>query len=142
MENKPVSGLRSERDERDRWRLEDMYESDAKWDGEYGEVQDALKGVAALRGTLTASANALLLAMDKLSDIERRAEKLFVYATMRRDEDNSRAEYQEKADRALNLLVRLGSETAFVEPELLRPTRRRWRGSSGKTPASPCTPTA
>ena len=134
MENKPVSGMRSERDERDRWRLEDMYESDAEWDDEYGKVQNALKGVAALRGTLTASANALLLAMDKLSDIERRAEKLFVYATMRRDEDNSRAEYQEKADRALNLLVRLGSETAFVEPELLQADEETLEGFIGENP--------
>ncbi|MFZ5975240.1 MAG: oligoendopeptidase F [Bacillota bacterium] len=120
MKQKPVSASRSERDERDQWRLEDIFESDALWDESYAQVQESLKNIAALKGTMTKSAGALLHAMETLNDIERRAEKLFVYASMRRDEDNARAEYQEKTDRALNLLVRLESETAFVEPELLQ----------------------
>ena len=120
MQDKPVEDPRGERDERDIWRLEDLFGSDAEWDEEYEKVQDEFGAVAALRGSLTKSADELLHAMDTLNDIGRRAEKLFVYASMRRDEDNGRAEYQEKADRALNLLVRLDSETAFVEPELLQ----------------------
>jgi len=106
-------------EEKDRWRLEDIFESDALWEESYAQVEKDMQGIEALKGTLAKSAKDLLKGMDALGDIERRAEKLYVYAGMRRDEDNGRAEYQEKADRALNLLVRLESATAFVEPELL-----------------------
>ena len=103
-----------------RWRLEDIFESDALWEESYRQVEKELESIPALKGSLAQSAPKLLVALDTLNDLERRAEKLFVYASMRRDEDNGRAEYQEKADRALNLLVRMESETAFVVPELLK----------------------
>ena len=38
---------------------------------------------------------------------------------MRRDEDNRRSEYQALTDRAQSLMVKLGTATAFVQPELL-----------------------
>ncbi len=57
-------------------------------------MQEDLKKIAPLRGTLCNSAGDLLNALSLINDIERRAEKLYVYAHMRKDEDNSSAKYQ------------------------------------------------
>jgi oligoendopeptidase F len=56
----------------------------------------------------------------KLKDeVARKIDKLFTYARMRRDEDNSRANYQALADRAMGLLVEVSSSISFIEPEIL-----------------------
>ena len=46
-------------------------------------------------------------------------DRLFTYARMRRDEDNTVSKYQILADKALHLAVESESRLSFVEPEIL-----------------------
>ena len=48
-------------------------------------------------GRLTESADTLLAAFQKRDDIWRRLEKIYVYARMRRDENNAETKYQARS---------------------------------------------
>ena len=46
-------------------------------------------------------------------------EKLFVYASMRKDEDTTNSTYQGMYDQAMQLYVRATTAISFIEPEIL-----------------------
>jgi oligoendopeptidase F len=56
------------------------------------------------------------------------ADRLFTYARMRRDEDNSRGKYQALADRAMGLSVEVAGSLSFIEPEILALDREKLMG--------------
>ena len=103
---------------RDTWRLEDMYASQEAWEADYKKAEALLKAFSAFEGKL-GDADELKKALDAYFDANRLVENLFTYARMRRDEDNRKSEYQALTDRAQSLMVKLGTATAFVQPELL-----------------------
>ncbi len=111
------------------WRLEDLFPTDQDWERAYAQCEERIASLGALEGRLTAGPEALAQGLTELYAVAHDGEKLYVYARMRRDEDNARTLYQGMADRAMSLLVRLDSAKAFVEPELLTltdETLREW----------------
>jgi len=110
---------RSETPENSKWRLEDIFASNTEWEREFEEVSAAIPTLGALKETITSSAAALASGLKTLDETAHKAERLYVYARMRRDEDNAKAEYQALADRASSLLVRLSSEISWLAPTLL-----------------------
>nr|MDD6335872.1 oligoendopeptidase F [bacterium] len=101
------------------WRLEDMFETDAAWEQTFSEADAAIPALAALSGTLGAGADALARALDQYFALAFQVERLYVYAHMRRDEDNGVALYQGMSDRSEGLEVRFSSATAYLSPEIL-----------------------
>lgn len=112
---------------RDTWRLEDMYASQEAWEADYKKAEALLKAFSAFEGKL-GDADELKKALDAYFDANRLVENLFTYARMRRDEDNRKSEYQALTDRAQSLMVKLGTATAFVQPELLEQSADYLRG--------------
>lgn len=101
-----------------KWKLEDIYQSEELWEKDYDQVKKQLSQFDEYRGKINSPKN--LLGVLKLKDeVARKIDKLFTYARMRRDEDNSRAKYQALADRAMGLLVEVSSGISFIEPEIL-----------------------
>lgn len=70
-------------------------------------------------GRLTESADTLLAAFQKRDDIWRRLEKIYVYARMRRDENNAETKYQAMADQCNSVIAAVSASMAFFTPELL-----------------------
>ena len=70
-------------------------------------------------GRLTESADTLLAAFQKRDDIWRRLEKIYVYARMRRDENNAETKYQAMADHCNSVIAAVSASMAFFTPELL-----------------------
>lgn len=101
-----------------KWRLEDIYSSDADWEQDFAALKELIKQMAGLKGTLNTPAG-LLAALTLRDKIGALTEKIFVYARMRRDEDNSNSTYQSLSDRAASLSVQAGSAMAFLVPEIL-----------------------
>lgn len=118
---------RSELNVRDTWKLEDMYASQEAWEADYKKAEALLKAFSAFEGKLGDS-DELKKALDAYFDANRLVENLFTYARMRRDEDNRKSEYQALTDRAQSLMVKLGTATAFVQPELLEQSADYLRG--------------
>ncbi len=106
----------------DKWRLEDIYATDEAWEADYArlaELMQEAQDVAAFKEKLTRSAKSLGKALKKLEEMEHIAASLYVYARMRRDEDNTNPTYQALVSRAVQINVELSSATAFVNPTLL-----------------------
>ncbi len=102
----------------DKWKLEDMYATDEAWEQDFQQLKELTAKISRLRGTLD-SPTGLLAALrlqDRLGELN---ERIFVYARMRRDEDNRSTKYQTLTDRATGLSVEVHGATAFIVPEIL-----------------------
>lgn len=110
---------RKEMDPRYFWKLEDIFPSNEAWEEEYTSATEKIDAVAAFYGRVAESAETLFALMEAGDKLGMSVEKLFTYARMRRDEDNGSAHYQAMVDRAMTLMVKAESATAFIEPQLL-----------------------
>lgn len=102
-----------------KWKLEDIYPTDADWEKDFNAVPKLVERIVALQGKLAESAAHLLQALNLQDHIGQIVEKVFTFARMRRDEDNTNANYQALTDRAIGLSTRVHSATSFVVPEIL-----------------------
>lgn len=101
-----------------KWKLEDAYSDEESWERDFKQVQEKLPEIENLKGRLQESAGVLYNALQVLEQLQRRSEKLFVYARMRRDEDNANTLYQTLYERIERLSVQVSSATSFVIPEI------------------------
>lgn len=109
-----------------RWRLEDIYPTDARWEEEFRAVQEQLPRLEAFRGKLSSPKE--LAACLKLRDqLSIAVGKLYAYAVMRSHEDTANPTYQALSDRASSLATLLGAKTSFIEPELVQLPRELLR---------------
>jgi len=110
--------LREEIDDIFKWKLEDIYENEELWEKDFSEVKSKLSLFDEYRGHID-TAEKLLGVLKLRDEVAMKVDRLFTYARMRRDEDNSRPKYQALSDRAMSLVVELSSKTSFIEPEIL-----------------------
>ena len=110
---------RSEVDPVYQWRLSDIYVDTAAWESDFKKAQALMKDMEACKGTLSGGKNNVLKALRTLADMNRVVERLFVYAYMKKDEDNANTEAQGRMDRAQSLSVQAGTAASFLTPELL-----------------------
>ena len=61
----------------------------------------------------------LLGALQDRDEISRRIEKLYVYARMRRDEDNANSKYQGMTDKVIAVIASISAALSFFTPELI-----------------------
>lgn len=102
-----------------RWRLEDIYPCDEQWEKDFKNVRELLVEMAVYRDRLVESGTTLLEALRLEDRIQELGEKLFAYARMRRDENNTNPVYQAMSDRAENLSVQIDTELSFMDPDIL-----------------------
>ncbi len=125
---------RSEIENKYKWDLSPIFPSDAEWESGFAKLQGMLPSLAALKDSLTQSAGALADALGKIDEAALLCERVFVYAKMRRDEDNGNARYQGMTDRAWSLYVAFSGETSFVAPTLLKESDEKLLGFIGAEP--------
>ena len=101
------------------WDLQSIFPSDAAWEQAFQSIQQRLPQLEALKGTLAQSGQALLAVLQKRDELFEELERLYVYSSLRRDEDTANGTYQAMADRAMQLFVRVTTTASFIEPEIL-----------------------
>jgi oligoendopeptidase F len=101
------------------WNLESIYASDEDWERDFQALQQRLPALEALQGTLAQSGQALLAVLRKRDELFEKLGRLYVYASMRKDEDTTNSKYQGMADRALQLRVHAATAASYIEPEIL-----------------------
>lgn len=111
---------REQIDQKYKWTLEDIYATTDAWEADYKKLEKLLKDVPDIQKTLTKDEKSLADALFSMEKMEHIAGNLFVYARMRRDENNMDATYQAMTARAMDINVRLGSALSFVSPALLK----------------------
>ena len=117
MEKKILT--REEVSEKYKWRLEDIYPTVQDWEAEFAEAEAQLPAIEALKETMTASAKDLAEGLDLFYEVNHKIERLYIYARMKRDQDNAESIAQALADRAENLCVRFSAAASFINPLLL-----------------------
>lgn len=120
--------LRQEIEQQYKWKLEDIFASDADWEAAFKKLEGEFGCVAQIEQDLTASAEKMAQSLKKIDELSLMVERLYVYARMRRDEDNANAKYQAMTDRAMGISVRLSAALAFVSPKLLEMDEETLRG--------------
>lgn len=101
-----------------KWKLEDIYASQADWDRDYATVKEKLKKIASYQGKLHDAA-ALKACFALEDDISEMTEKLYVYANMKHHEDTAEPSYQALSEKSKKLSVETGEATSFITPEIL-----------------------
>ena len=102
-----------------KWNIEKMYPVEENWESDYQKVLEMAEEFSKFAGNFTADADSLLKALKARDEIWRLAEHIYVYARMKRDEDNTVSKYQAMADRSQTLLSMVAAASSFFTPELL-----------------------
>lgn len=110
---------RDEIDKKYKWNLEDIYENVDVWEEDFKKIEKSIDDIVKYKGTLKESAEKLLECLKLRDEIMSSCEKLFVFARMKKDENNAVSLYQGLADRASNLYTKIYAATSFIVPEII-----------------------
>ncbi|WP_415339581.1 oligoendopeptidase F [Clostridium perfringens] len=102
----------------DKWRIDKIYETPAKWNEELNKLKEEAPKLKDFEGKLgnKEDLKAFLLLNEKLS---RKLGKLYVYAHMRSHEDTSNPEMQSLVNKIDPYSAEFSSYTAYFVPEIL-----------------------
>ena len=110
---------RNDIDPKYKWDLASMYADSAAWEADLAKVKALAEELTGYAGRLGESGAVLLESLSKKDDMNRLLEKVFVYARMKRDEDNANEEAQAMTDKVMAAAAALGAKLAFFTPELI-----------------------
>ena len=126
---------RNEIDEKYQWDLSTVFATDDAWESELANLDSDLENAKAYKGRLTASSNDLLAITESYLALSRRLEKLYVYASMKNDQDTTVAKYQEYQAKATAIYAKFSEIFAFYEPELMQLSKEAFEDFVAETPA-------
>ena len=101
------------------WRLEDIYETDEKWEEDYQKVKKIAEEFDAYAGKISGDSKKLLEVMELIEKAFLVAETVYGYAHKKYDQDTANSKYQAMSQKAISAFVGLNEKTAFVNPEVL-----------------------
>lgn len=110
---------REEIDKEYKWVLEDIYPDTSKWEEDFKQVKRLHSEVGKFRGTLKESSENLLNCLKYCDELLSMNDKLFVFARMRRDENNAESMYQALTDRSNALSTEVYAAVSFIVPEII-----------------------
>lgn len=110
---------RSEIEEKFKWNLSDIYSSIADWEADFKNANILIDKAAKFKGTLHTSASNFFNALECVYEGQLVVEQLYVYAHLKKDEDNALGESQALTDRAMSLAVLAESTISYLTPEIL-----------------------
>ncbi len=102
--------------EQDKWDLSGFFKSDAEYDAKYALVKSRISELMQFQGKLNKENTLQCLQLD--SELGRMLELLYVYASLRSDENTADAKYQALKGKAHMLWVELASASSFISGEL------------------------
>ncbi|MBQ0078693.1 MAG: oligoendopeptidase F [Eubacterium sp.] len=111
---------RDQIDSKYKWNIEAMIPDESIIDGDLAQIKEqASKYSEIFAGCLTKDAATLLDAYIQKDEIWRRLEKIYVYAHMKRDENNANERYQGMSDKCMGVIAAVSAALSFFTPELL-----------------------
>lgn len=127
------------------WDLTTIFSTDQAWEEELARVSAKLESSGKWQGArghnlpdfeghLLESSMILLEATETLLSTAADIEQLYVYASMKNDQDTRKAKYQEYQSKATTLYVKFEAVTAFYEPEFLELSSEQYAAYLQETP--------
>ncbi len=102
-----------------KWDIEAMYPDEAQFEEDLDECLQQAEQFTAFQGHLTENAQKLAEALQLRDAIWLKLEHAFVYAHMKKDEDNRESKYQAMDDKCNSVIARVSAAMSFFTPELL-----------------------
>lgn len=102
-----------------KWDIEAMYPDETQWDKDVADSVKAAEEFKRFEGRITESADTLYEALAEKDAIWQKLEHAYVYAAMRKDEDNRVTKYQTMDDKCGSALAKASAAMSFFAPELL-----------------------
>ncbi|HET8733853.1 MAG TPA: oligoendopeptidase F [Anaeromyxobacteraceae bacterium] len=125
---------RSQVPDRYKWKLGDLFPSDAAWAEAKAALAKKLPDFARRRGTLAGSARALGDALTEMGHLQNELERIGVYASSRNDEDIRQPGPRAMKSEAERLGVDASAAFAWVRPEILAMPAEQVRRYIGEDP--------
>ncbi len=101
------------------WDLSKIYATDAAWDAEYAALESKLAQADKYAADLTTSGANLYAGLTYGLEVMRTLEKLYVYASMKSDQDTTNSKYLGLDSRAQALAARVSAAISFFDPAVL-----------------------
>ena len=130
-----MSQQRHEIEEKYQWDLTTVFPTDETWETELAALQAALEETKGFAGHLLDSAKSLLEISETQLGLIRRIEKLYVYASMKNDQDTREGKYQEFQAKAMGLYSSYSQAFAFYEPEFMAISPEKLAAFKAEEPA-------
>jgi oligoendopeptidase F len=117
----PQVGTRRREDvpERFKWNLSDIFPDWTAWEAGYKQLETGIDRYAALKGTLSRGADALLKAFRLSEELGQLAYKVWYYPSLQYDEDQRDNGINAKRQQVQILFARLAQAESWFNPELL-----------------------
>lgn len=106
-------------DEKYKWNLNDVYESETLWEDDFNSVESNLEKLAEFHGKLGFSASIFYECLSFSDELSIKAERLYLYASLAKDLDLADSKYQSLYDRISVLYSNLSAACSFMRPEIL-----------------------
>lgn len=103
----------------DKWAIEDLYATDEAWEQELATLAEDQSGLASFAGRLGQDGQTLRAYLEKMEQVNAKAELLGNYCMRRADEDTRNAAYQAMTGKFMSVVVALGAACSFDTPEIM-----------------------
>ena len=110
---------RNEIDKKYQWDLTTIFPTDEAWEAELADLTADIEKAKDFAGHLLDSAKTFLDISETQLALSQRVEKLYVYASMKNDQDTREGKYQEFQAKAIALYSQFSQVFSFYEPEFL-----------------------
>lgn len=110
---------RDQIDRKYKWNIESMYMTDVLWEKDLEKALKLAEEFATYQGSVTKNSETLLKILKLRDETWLVLERAFIFARMKRDEDNRKKESQEMCDKAQTYAAQVGALMSFFTPELL-----------------------
>ena len=102
-----------------KWNIRAMYPDESKWEDDVAQCISRSENFKSFIGRLGDSSDILLEALTERDAIWQKLEHAFVYAAMKKDEDNRVDKYQAMNDKCSAAMAKVAAAMSFFTPELL-----------------------
>ncbi|HHW69592.1 MAG TPA: oligoendopeptidase F [Tenericutes bacterium] len=118
MENKILD--RHEVDSIYKWNLQKMYHSFKDWEEDYNNTLKDFELVKKYKNKIMKSSKNLYNLLENYFNVSRKIENLYIYASMKNDEDTTNNDTQTLKGKIENLYMSFEEITSFIVPEILK----------------------
>ncbi|HEL0784849.1 TPA: oligoendopeptidase F [Streptococcus equi subsp. zooepidemicus] len=125
---------RSHLEEKYTWDLSTIFATDAAWETEADSLLAAIEAARQQAGHLLESSSSLLDITELQLELARRVEKLYVYASMKNDQDTTVAKYQEYQAKASGIYAKFSEAFSFYEPEFMALSQETYQAFLAEKP--------
>ena len=109
----------------DTWAIEDLYATDAAWEAELQTLAADQEYMVGFAGRLSESGEKLYTYLERMEQVNAKAELLANYCMRKSDEDTRNGTYQAMVGKFMSVIVALSAATSFETPELMAITDER-----------------